>query len=354
MWVELATIGIKLAIVIVILLTTVPIMVWVERRGSALIQDRLGPNRVGPFGLLQPVVDAVKLIAKENLVPTGVNPFLYVLAPVIALTVALTTFIVIPVGYDPGLTLFGYPIEGFLVAPNLNIGVLYIFAVASLSVYSIVLAGWASNNKYSLFGGIRASAQMISYELAMTVSVVGVLMATGSLRLDDVVLYQSAPLISLPVIHYLPRWNVIPQFLGAITFIVAAFAETNRLPFDLPEADSELVAGYHTEYSSMKFAAFFMSEYINMVTSAALITLLFFGGWTLPGFATPHGWLGAIFSIAVFSVKVAFFLWFFVWVRWTLPRFRFDQLMGLGWKVMIPLSVLNFLWVGVAMALGWM
>ncbi len=347
MWVELATIGIKLAIVVGVLLTTVPIMVWVERRGSALIQDRLGPNRVGPFGLFQPVVDAVKLITKENLIPTGVNPFLYVLAPVIALTVALTTFIVVPVGYDPGLTLFGYPVQGFLVAPFLNIGVLYIFAVASLSVYSIVLAGWASNNKYSLFGGIRASAQMISYELAMTISVVGVLMAAGSLRLDDVVLQQSGTWLG-----FIPKWNVILQLPGAITFIVAAFAETNRLPFDLPEADSELVAGYHTEYSSMKFAAFFMSEYVNMVTSAALITLLFFGGWTLPGFATPHGWLGAIFSIGVFSVKVAFFLWFFVWVRWTLPRFRFDQLMGLGWKVMIPMSVLNFLWVGVAMALG--
>jgi len=349
MWVELATIGIKLAIVVGVLLTTVPIMVWVERRGSALIQDRLGPNRVGPFGLLQPVVDAVKLITKENLVPTGVNTFLYVLAPAIALSVALTTFIVIPFGYDSGLTLFGYPVDGFVVAPALNIGVLYIFAVASLSVYSLVLAGWASNNKYSLFGGIRASAQMISYELAMTVSVVGVLMAAGSLRLDTVVLQQSSTWFG-----FLPKWNVVLQPLGAITFMVAAFAETNRLPFDLPEAEAELVAGYHTEYSSMKFAAFFMSEYVNMVTSAALITLLFFGGWTLPFFTAPQGWPGAIFSMVVFAAKVAFFLWFFVWVRWTLPRFRFDQLMGLGWKVMIPLSVLNFLWVGVAMALGWM
>jgi NADH-quinone oxidoreductase subunit H len=350
MWVELATVGIKLALIVGVLLTTVPIMVWVERRGSALIQDRLGPNRVGPWGLLQPVVDAVKLLTKENLVPAGVNPLLYVLAPVIALVIALSTFIVVPFGDDPGLELFGHPVKGFIVAPDLNIGILYIFAIASLGVYSIVLAGWASNNKYSLYGGIRASAQAISYELAMTVSVVGVLMSAGSLHLGDVVASQSGLWLG-----FIPRWNVFPQIIGAITFMVAAFAETNRLPFDLPEAEAELVAGYHTEYSSMKFAAFFMSEYMHMVTSAALITLLFFGGWTLPPiFTFASGWATAIASIVVFSLKVAFFLWFFVWVRWTLPRFRFDQLMSLGWKVMVPLSVLNFLWVGVAMALGWL
>jgi NADH-quinone oxidoreductase subunit H len=356
MWADLVVIGVKLAVVVGVLLTTVPIMVWVERRGSALIQDRLGPNRVGPFGLLQPVVDAVKLMTKENLIPSGVNLFLYVLAPIVALVVALSTFIAVPFGYDPGtdpanpapgLELFGQPVSGFIVAPDLNIGILYIFAIASLGVYSIVLAGWASNNKYSLFGGIRASAQAISYELAMTVSVVGVLMSAGSLHLQDVVLSQSGTWLG-----FIPKWNVFPQIIGAITFMVAAFAETNRLPFDLPEAEAELVAGYHTEYSSMKFAAFFMSEYVHMVTSAALITVLFFGGWTLPGFATPTGWLGGLASIGIFAAKVSFFLWFFVWVRWTLPRFRFDQLMALGWKVMVPLSVLNFLWVGVAIAFG--
>ncbi len=347
MWAEVAVIGIKLGIGLTVLLTAVPIMVWVERRGSALIQDRLGPNRVGPFGLLQPVVDAVKLMTKENLVPAGVNRFLYLLAPVVALVVAMSTFIAIPFGPDPGLELFGHAIGGFIVAPDLNIGILYIFAIASLGVYSLVLAGWASHNKYALLGGIRASAQNISYELAMTVSVVGVLMSTGSLQLADVVQAQSGTWLG-----FIPKWNVFPQVLGAITFMVAAFAETNRLPFDLPEAEAELVAGYHTEYSSMKFAAFFMSEYVHMVVAAALITVLFFGGWTLPFVPAAQGWAGALVGLGVFAVKVSFFLWFFVWVRWTLPRFRFDQLMALGWKVMVPLSVANFLWVGVAMALG--
>jgi len=346
MWDDVLVISIKLAAVVVVLLTTVPIMVWVERRGSALIQDRLGPNRVGPFGLFQPVVDAIKLITKENLIPEGVNRFFYLLAPIIALTVALSTFIAVPFASDSGLELFGYAVEGFIVAPDLNIGVLYIFAIASLAVYSIVLAGWSSNNKYSLLGGIRASAQAISYELAMTISVVGVLMASGSFHLSTIVEQQGGSWFGLPA------WHAFPQFIGCITFMVAAFAETNRLPFDLPEADSELVAGYHTEYSSMKFAAFFMSEYVHMVTSSALIVVLFFGGWQLPWVTMPDGWTGALLSLAVFAGKVAFFLWFFVWVRWTLPRFRFDQLMALGWKVMVPLSVLNFLLVGVLMAYG--
>ena len=348
MWADLAVIGIKLAVVLVVLLTTVPIMVWVERRGSALIQDRLGPNRVGPMGLFQPIVDAVKLLTKENLIPEKVDRFLYILAPIIALMVALSTFIAVPFGFDDGLELFGQKIHGFIVAPDLNIGVLYIFAIASLAVYSIVLAGWSSNNKYSLYGGIRASAQSISYELAMTISVVGVLMAASSLQLQQVVTAQSGTWLG-----FLPRWGILMQPLGAITFIIAAFAETNRLPFDLPEADAELVAGYHTEYSAMKFAAFFMSEYIHMVTSSALITIFFFGGWQLPWISLPGGWLGGLLSIGIFATKVAFFLWFFVWIRWTLPRFRFDQLMALGWKVMIPIAVLNFLWVGVAMALRW-
>jgi NADH-quinone oxidoreductase subunit H len=348
MWAEAAVIGIKLAVVLGALLTSVPIMVWVERRGSALIQDRLGPNRVGPFGLLQPVVDAVKLITKENLIPAETSRLLYMLAPVIALVVALSTAIAVPFGADSGLTIAGHAIRGFIVAPDLNIGVLYIFAIASLGVYATVLAGWASNNKYSLYGGIRASAQTISYELAMTISVVGVLMAAGSLHLQAVVESQSGTWLG-----FLPRWNVATQFLGALTFMVAAFAETNRLPFDLPEAEAELVSGYMTEYSSMKYAAFFMAEYVHMAVAACLMTILFFGGWTLPGVELAFsGWLGGLASIAIFAFKVAFFMWFFVWVRWTLPRFRFDQLMALGWKVMIPLSVLNFLWVGVAIGFG--
>ena len=348
MWVELLVIGIKLAVVLAALLTTVPIMVWVERRASALMQDRLGPNRVGPFGLFQPVVDAVKLIIKEDLIPANVSRFLFILAPVVALTVALSTFIAVPFGNDSGLELFGHALRGFIVAPDLNIGILYIFAIASLAVYATVLAGWSSNNKYSLYGGIRASAQTVSYELAMTISVVGVLMASSSLHLHQVVESQAGTWLGV-----LPRWNVCTQLLGAITFMVAAFAETNRIPFDLPEAEAELVSGYLTEYSSMKYAAFFMGEYVHMTVASALITVLFFGGWTLPwvdlAFA---GWLGGLLSIAIFVAKVSFFLFFFVWVRWTLPRFRFDQLMALGWKVMIPLSVLNFLWVGIAMAAG--
>jgi len=348
-WAELAVVGVKLAFVLAVMLTTVPIMVWVERRGSALIQDRLGPNRVGPFGLLQPVIDVVKLLTKENLRPEGVKTFLYLLAPVIAIAISLSTFIAVPFGKDSGLELFGQPVDGFIVAPNLNIGVLYIFAIASLAVYSVVLAGWSSNNKFALYGGIRASAQAISYELAMTVAVVGVLMSAGSLNLQQIVDAQTGIWLGS-----LPRWNVFSQLLGAVTFMVAVFAETNRLPFDLPEAEAELVAGYHTEYSSMGFAAFYMSEYLHMFVGASLITVLFFGGWNLPWIDIPfNGWTGALLSIGVFATKVALFMWFFVWVRWTLPRFRYDQLMALGWKVMIPLATLNFLWVGVGLALGY-
>ena len=349
MWADVVVIGIKLAFGLAVLLTTVPIMVWVERRGSALIQDRLGPNRVGPFGLLQPVIDVVKLLTKENLRPEGVKTFLYLLAPVIAIAISLSTFIAVPFGKDSGLVLFGQPVDGFIVAPDLNIGVLYIFAIASLAVYSVVLAGWSSNNKFALFGGIRAAAQAISYELAMTVAVVGVLMSAGSLNLQQIVDAQTGTWLGS-----LPRWNVFPQLLGAVTFMVAVFAETNRLPFDLPEAEAELVAGYHTEYSSMGFAAFYMSEYLHMFVGASLITVLFFGGWNLPWIDIPfNGWTGALLSIGVFATKVALFMWFFVWVRWTLPRFRYDQLMALGWKVMIPLATLNFLWVGVGLALGY-
>jgi NADH-quinone oxidoreductase subunit H len=345
----MAVVGVKLAFVLAVMLTTVPIMVWVERRGSALIQDRLGPNRVGPFGLLQPVIDVIKLLTKENLRPEGVHTFLYMLAPVIAVAISLSTFIAVPFGKDSGLEVFGRSVDGFIVAPNLNIGVLYIFAIASLAVYSVVLAGWSSNNKFALYGGIRASAQAISYELAMTVAVVGVLMSAGSLNLQHIVDAQTGIWLGS-----LPRWNVFPQLLGAVTFMVAVFAETNRLPFDLPEADAELVAGYHTEYSSMGFAAFYMSEYLHMFVGASLITVLFFGGWNLPWIDIPFdGWAGALLSMGVFAAKVAFFMWFFVWVRWTLPRFRYDQLMALGWKVMIPLATLNFLWVGVGLALGY-
>lgn len=341
MWVELAVTVAKLLVVAVALLTAVPVMVWVERRGAAFIQDRLGPNRVGPMGLLQPIFDAVKLFFKEDVTPAEANRGLYYLAPMISLSVALVTFVVIPFSAPVDLTVFGAPFRGLFVASNLNVGVLYLLALSSMSVYGIVLAGWSSNNKYSLLGGIRSSAQMISYELAMTMSVLGVLMATGSLRLDNVVEFQAQHL-----------WNVVPQILGCVVFMVAAFAETNRLPFDLAEAETELVAGYHVEYSSMKFAAFFMSEYVNMVVISALAVTLFFGGWSFPGMAHFAGWTLLLLSAAAMAVKIAFFCWLFVWVRWSLPRFRYDQLMQLGWKALLPLATVNLVWVVVAMGLG--
>ena len=342
MWAEFAVVAIKVVVGAVILLTSVPIMVWVERRGAALIQDRLGPNRVGPLGLLQPVIDVVKLLFKEHVTPAAAHRGLYLLAPMLALFISLVTFIVIPFGAGDDLTLFGVPLGGFTPAAHLDVGVLYLLALGSLGVYGIVLAGWSSNNKYSLLGGLRSSAQLISYELAMTMSVLGVLLATGSLRLNDVVAYQQQHL-----------WNAVPQAIGFLTFMIAAFAETNRLPFDLAEAETELVAGYHVEYSSMKFAAFFMAEYMNMFTASALAVTLFLGGWTIP-FVQLTGWFGLLASVTAFLVKVGLFLFLFVWVRWSLPRFRYDQLMSLGWKGLLPLATLNLVWVGVAMTLGWL
>jgi len=342
MWAELTVVAAKVVIGAVILLTSVPIMVWVERRGAAFFQDRLGPNRVGPWGLLQPVIDVVKLLFKEHVTPESAHRGLYFLAPMLALFVALSTFIVIPFGGGEDLTVLGVPLGGFTPAADLGVGVLYLLAIGSLGVYGIVLAGWSSNNKYSLLGGLRSSAQLISYELAMTVSVLGVLLVTGSLRLNDVVAHQQQHL-----------WNVVPQALGFLTFVIAAFAETNRLPFDLAEAETELVAGYHVEYSSMKFAAFFMAEYMNMFTASALAVTLFLGGWSIP-FVSLTGWLGLIASVASFLVKVGICLFVFVWVRWSLPRFRYDQLMSLGWKGLLPLATLNLVWVGVAMTMGWL
>jgi NADH-quinone oxidoreductase subunit H len=346
MWAETAVTAAKLLAVATAILTAVPLMVWVERRGAAFIQDRLGPNRVGPMGLLQPVIDAVKLMFKEDYTPAGVNRALYTLAPMVSLFVALTTFIVIPFGAGKDLEVFGVPLGGLSVAPELEVGVLYLLALSSLGVYGIVLAGWSSNNKYSLLGALRSSAQLISYELSLTLAVLGVLLASGSLSLDVVVGRQST--------HFW-HWNAVPQVIGFIVFVVAAFAETNRLPFDLPEAETELVAGYHVEYSSMRFAGFFMSEYMNLVTISALAVTLFLGGWTLPGLeAMLSGWPLFIASLAVFATKVAFFLWLFVWVRWSLPRFRYDQLMQLGWKGLLPLALLNLVWVGFAMSMGWL
>jgi NADH-quinone oxidoreductase subunit H len=338
LFVEILIILIKIIVVTVVLLTMVAYSVYAERRVSALIQDRLGPNRVGPQGLLQPIADIFKLALKEDIVPAKATKSVHTLAPMISLFVALTTIAVVPFGDT--IVLFGREIS--LRIADVNIGILYILALTSLGVYGITLSGWSSNNKYSLFGGLRSSAQMISYELSMGLSVIGVILITGSLSLQDIVMHQ-----------YGWRWNIILQPIGFITFLVSAFAETNRLPFDLPEAEPELVAGYHTEYSSMKFAMFFLAEYANVIVSSAVITTLFLGGWQFPYLQTfgLSPLLTSIIQILTFFIKVVFMIFFFIWVRWSVPRFRYDQLMNLGWKVMLPLALLNIVGTAVVIAI---
>jgi NADH-quinone oxidoreductase subunit H len=329
---------IKIILVLIVLLTTVAYSVYAERRVSAFIQNRLGPNRVGYEGLLQPIADIFKLVLKEDVVPAKATRSVHTLAPMISLIVALTTIAVVPFGNT--INLFGREIR--LQIADVNIGILYILALTSLGVYGITLSGWSSNNKYSLFGGLRSSAQMISYELSMGLSVIGVILITGSLSLQEIVNQQ-----------YGWKWNIILQPVGFIIFLVAAFAETNRLPFDLPEAEPELVAGYHTEYSSLKFAMFFLAEYANVIVSSAVITTLFLGGWQFPYLQTfgLSPFLTSILQVLTFCIKVAFMIFFFIWVRWTVPRFRYDQLMNLGWKVMLPLSFINIVITAVVIVL---
>lgn len=342
--------GAKTGILVLVMLQVVPIMVWVERRGSALMQNRIGPNRVGPLGLLQSLADVVKFLAKEDFVPQHVDKFYYLLAPAVLLIPAFMTFAVIPFGGT--LTLGEHTLN--LQVADLDVGLLYIFSIASLGVYGIIMAGWASNNKYSLLGSLRSSAQMISYELSLGLSAIGIIMVFGTVSLKEIAAAQSGF-----VLPFVPNWGVVLQPVGFLIFLTAVFAETNRLPFDLPEGESEIVAGYHLEYGSMKFALFFMAEYLNMMTASALITTLYFGGYNLPGlehaiapFAgllekvpmlAPYAmeWARGLLQVGVFTAKVGFFMWFFVWVRWTLPRFRYDQLMDLGWKVMLPLALAN-------------
>jgi NADH-quinone oxidoreductase subunit H len=336
----------KMAIWLALLLQVTPIMSWVERRGGALIQDRRGPNRVGPLGLFQALADAVKFVVKEDVIPTQADRLLYLLAPMLALVPALTMFVVIPFG--PDLDIAGRSVT--LLVADVDTGVLLLLALASLGVYSLVMAGYSSNNKYSLHGSVRATAQMISYELALTLSVVAVLLPVQSFRLDEVVAYQQGLWFG-----FLPRFNAFPQAIGCLVFLIAAFAETNRLPFDLPEAESELVAGYHTEYSSMKFALFFMGEYMAMASLSALGVTLFWGGWYLPGLDYSGHWaIAGTLGLAVLTAKVALCLLFFVWVRWSFPRFRFDQLMHLGWKVLLPLSLVNLILVAAMTIAGWL
>ncbi len=327
----------------VVLGAVLPNLIWVERRMAGLIQDRPGPNRVGPFGLLQAIADILKMFMKEDVVPMYADRLLHTIAPLILLVPAMTTFAVIPFGSS--IHLFGRDIP--LVIADVNIGILYVFALTSIGIYGLVLAGWASNNKFALLGGLRSSAQVISYELAMGIAAIAVFLAAGSLRLPKVVEYQA----SGTFLGFLPLWNCFPQALGCVIFVVSAFAETNRLPFDLPEAEAELVAGYHTEYSAFRFGMFFMAEYLNLIAASAMMATLYFGGWSLPGLH-PTGILGSVISIAVFAAKTGFFIFLFIWVRWTLPRFRFDQLMNLGWKIFLPLALLNLIVTGALVLWG--
>lgn len=330
MWIELLITTIKIAIVVHVVLIGVAYTVYAERRISAFIQNRYGPNRVGYEGLLQPFADVVKLAFKEDIVPEKANKSVHRLAPMISIFVALTTMAVIPFGHT--IELFGRIIP--LQITDVNVGILYILALTSLGVYGITLSGWSSNSKYSLFGGIRSSAQMISYELSMGLSIIGVVLITGSLSLQDIVIHQ-----------YGWKWNIILQPVGFIIFLVASFAETNRAPFDIPEAEPELVGGYHTEYSSMKFALFFLAEYANMIIASAVIVTLYLGGWQFP-YLQEFGLnplVVSLIQVASFVLKVAFLVFFFIWVRWSIPRFRYDQLMNLGWKVLLPLSILNII-----------
>jgi NADH-quinone oxidoreductase subunit H len=315
----IGAIALKVAIVFGVLLTMVAYLVWLERKVLGHIQSRRGPLHVGPHGLLQPLADITKLFLKEDVIPEGADRAIFSLAPAIAVAAALSAIAVIPFGQV--VTVFGHPIH--LHIADVDIGILYILAVGSLGVYGLILGGWASNNKFSLLGGLRSSAQMVSYELSLGLALVGPLMLAGTLRMQGIVEAQRN------------LWFICLQPLGFIIYIVSALAETNRIPFDLPEAESELVAGYHVEYSGFKFAFFFLAEYVAMITAACVATTLFLGGYH--GLGVDAAWLGPVW----FMAKVAILLFVFIWIRGTLPRFRYDQLMQLGWKVLLPLAFVN-------------
>ena len=344
MYTPLEETGIALLKVVVLLFGVVlpgaSACVYFERKISAWIQQRIGPNRVGPLGLLQPIADVVKLLLKEDIVPTAADKKFHFLAPLISITIAIAVFAVIPFG---NYILVGGERLYLSIAPHINVSVLYILALTSVGVYGITLAGWSSNNKYSLLGGLRSASQMISYELSMGLSLIGVLMISGSLNLNEIVEAQAGL-----------KWNIFYQPLGFLIFMIAAYAETNRAPFDLPEAEPELVGGYHTEYSGMKFGVFFLAEYANMIASSAMMATFFFGGWQVPFLPEILGLqdgdiLLGLLQIGAFTAKVAVFLFIFIWVRWSIPRFRYDQLMNLGWKVMLPLALLNIAVTGAVM-----
>lgn len=327
---------IKIAIVIGAMQGAVAYLVYVERRVAAFLQDRLGPNRVGPAGLLQPIADGLKFILKEELVPAGAQKFVFLLAPVLILATATLAFATIPFGYY--VPLWGGKRIALTIAPNMDIGLLFVLAIGSLSVYGVILGGWASNNKYSFLGGFRSSAQLVSYEIPLSLSVIGAILLSGSLRMEDIMIAQAES----------GWWWIVLQPLGFAVFMVSGCAEAARLPFDLPECEQELVAGYHTEYTGMKFGMFALSEYMHMITICFLAVILYFGGWHLWG-VTPATTAnevtlgGAVLRIIVLQAKVLAMIMFFMWIRWSWPRFRYDQLMSMGWKVMIPLGLANLL-----------
>ncbi len=309
---------------------------WAERKVAAFLQDRVGPNRAGWGGLLQPLADGAKLFAKEEFEPDTKNRFLFFVGPAIAMSTALMTSAVIPWGDK--LHIFGRDV--ILQATDIDVSLLYIFGVVSIGVYGIMIGGWASNNKFSLMGAVRAASQMVSYEVAMGLSIIALLMMTGTLSLKEITMQQ-------PGMH----WNVFYQPLSFLIFLICAFAETNRTPFDLAECESELIGGYHTEYSSMKMGFYLFAEYANMFISSTIISVLFFGGYNYPGMAwTVENWgvnIANIIGVGALFAKLCFFIFFFMWIRWTIPRFRYDQLMNLGWKILIPLSIVNIIITGI-------
>ena len=332
-WTDILQYAIKALILVAILMTAFAYMTLTERKVIARMQNRIGPNRVGPGGSLQPLADGVKLVFKEQIVPREARDPIFTIAPMISLVVALCTFAVIPVGPD-GVNIFG----ARLWVADINIGILYALAVSSLGVYGITLGGWSSGNKYSLMGAIRSSAQIISYELALGLSLLSVIIMAHSLRMNDIVNAQDK------------IWFVIPGIVSFVVYCIAATAEVNRAPFDLPEAEQELVAGYHTEYSGLRFAMYFAAEYINMVTVASIATTLFLGGWQFPFVNLSGGWEWT--APLWFLLKVAMFMFIFIWLRATLPRLKYNRLMHFGWQVLIPIAVLNLIVTSVVVALG--
>jgi NADH-quinone oxidoreductase subunit H len=322
------------AIVFMVLLTAVAYVVLMERRVAAWMQDRLGPNRVGPLGLFQPLADGLKIILKEDIIPRHVDKIIYVLAPAIVIVCALITFAVVPFGYVLPVGADG--VRSMVIAPDIDIAIIFILAVGGLAGYGVLLGGWGSNNKYAFLGGLRATASILSYEIPASLALLCVVLLTGTLNLEKIVEHQAQG-----------GWNFYIQPIACLLFVISGFAECNRLPFDLPECEQELVAGYHTEYSSWKFGLYFFAEYTHIITVSFLITILFFGGWHLPWLApmlppAEVSMWGGVARILIMVAKVFFFVFFFMWVRWTIPRFRFDQLLSLAWKVMVPLGILAF------------